>query len=363
MHRFKAGKHTQQKRLEQRIKNLASRLGVSYSIKRLDEGAVGTLLAVSFPDRVAQGRHGQNGRFLMANGHGVVIDDSQSLADEPYIVAVDLMRTHGDSSSVFCACALDVLHLESSFPHRFKLREVVDWDEDKGRLTAVEKVELGQLVIKQRDLPSPDKEKITQALLSFVSRKALQPLNWSDKALDTLQRIRCAIEWMPEKAWPPFDQQSLIQNIEVWLEPYLTGIHSVKQLQKVDISEALLAYLGWPLNQEIDQWIPTHYALPTGTKKRIRYQEGSDPILSVRMQEMFGESESPVIADGQKTVVLELLSPAQRPLQLTKDLAGFWSGSYREVQKEMKGRYPKHVWPDDPANHIATTKTKRQLKS
>jgi ATP-dependent helicase HrpB len=115
------------------------------------------------------------------------------------------------------------------------------------------------------------------------------------------------------------------------------------------------------LNQEIDQWLPTHYVMPTGSKKAIRYQYQSEPVISVRMQEVFGEQDSPLIAQGRKKVVLELLSPAQRPLQITQDLAGFWAGAYKEVQKEMKGRYPKHPWPDDPANHVATTKTKRQL--
>ncbi|TMX40706.1 ATP-dependent helicase C-terminal domain-containing protein, partial [Vibrio sp. Hep-1b-8] len=124
-----------------------------------------------------------------------------------------------------------------------------------------------------------------------------------------------------------------------------------------------LAYLGWPLNQDIDKWLPTHYQLPAGSKKKIRYQQGQEPVLSVRMQEVFGEQASPEIAQGRKRLVLELLSPAQRPLQVTRDLASFWAGAYIEVQKEMKGRYPKHVWPDDPANHVATTKTKRQLNS
>ena len=127
--------------------------------------------------------------------------------------------------------------------------------------------------------------------------------------------------------------------------------------------DALNTRLGWPLSQQLDEWLPTHHALPTGTCKKIRYQLGMEPVLSVRMQEVFGEKSTPLIAKGTKAIVMELLSPAQRPLQVTRDLAGFWSGAYKEVQKEMKGRYPKHVWPDDPANHSATTKTKRQLNS
>ncbi|HAS62495.1 MAG TPA: ATP-dependent RNA helicase HrpB, partial [Vibrio sp.] len=138
-------------------------------------------------------------------------------------------------------------------------------------------------------------------------------------------------------------------SLEDWLAPYLVGVNSAKSLKQVNIAEALLAYLAWPLNQEIEQWLPTHFQLPTGSQKKIVYQPGHEPMLSVRMQEVFGEQSSPTVALGKKTVVLELLSPAQRPLQRTSNLASFWSGAYLEVKKEMKGRYPKHVWPDDPA--------------
>lgn len=233
----------------------------------------------------------------------------------------------------------------------------------KGRLVAERQIKLGQLVIKREVMPSPGKEKMTQALLTYVRRQGLQSLNWTPAATNLLERIRCAVAWLPEQAWPSFDEAGLLDNLEMWLEPYMSSVSSVKDLTKVNLIEALNARLGWPLNQNIDEWLPEEYHLPTGSKKRIRYQFGQEPVLSVRMQEVFGESGSPTVALGRKRMVLELLSPAQRPLQVTSDLAAFWAGSYKEVQKEMKGRYPKHVWPDDPANHVATTKTKRQLNN
>ena len=141
-----------------------------------------------------------------------------------------------------------------------------------------------------------------------------------------------------------------MDNLEQWLEPYLVGVGSLKALAKVDLEPALMAYIAWPLSQEIDQWLPTHYIVPTGSKKKIRYQFGQEPVLSVRMQEMFGEQRSPHIADGRKTLVVELLSPAQRPLQVTQDLASFWAGAYKEVQKEMKGRYPCLLYTSDAAD-------------
>lgn len=233
----------------------------------------------------------------------------------------------------------------------------------RGRLIAQRQQKLGQLVIESESLPSPGKEKMTQALLTYVRRQGLSSLNWTPASESLLERIRCAIDWLPEQPWPSFDNESLLESLEEWLEPYMASVSSVKDLNKVNLTEALNARLGWPLNQSIDEWLPEHYQLPTGTKKRIRYQYGHEPVLSVRMQEVFGESTSPTVALGRKPLVLELLSPAQRPLQVTTDLAAFWKGSYKDVQKEMKGRYPKHVWPDDPASHVATTKTKRQLNN
>ncbi|WP_333002537.1 ATP-dependent helicase HrpB [Vibrio coralliilyticus] len=360
--RFKRGLHSKQKIVLQRGQALARKLSVNFSLQDVDEFLVAVILATAFPDRIGQLRKGQAGKFLLANGHGAEMADDERLATAEYLVVADLMRSHSDASRVFLASELDITAIEKWLPHLIEEKESVDWDDNKGRLIAEHQRNLGRLVIERRPLPEPDKQKITQALLNCVRRKGLGVLNWSTSSLETLERIRCAAEWLPEHQWPGVSDAELLDNLEQWLEPYLVGVSSLKALAKVDLEPALMAYIAWPLSQEIDQWLPTHYIVPTGSKKKIRYQFGQEPVLSVRMQEMFGEQRSPHIADGRKTLVVELLSPAQRPLQVTRDLASFWAGAYKEVQKEMKGRYPKHVWPDDPANHMATTKTKRQLK-
>ncbi|MGC9461843.1 ATP-dependent helicase C-terminal domain-containing protein, partial [Vibrio genomosp. F10] len=239
----------------------------------------------------------------------------------------------------------------------------LEWNENKGRLIGEEQVKLTNLVITRQPLTQLDKQKMTEALLGYVKQKGLSVLNWSQSANDLLVRIRCGAAWLPDLSWPAMDEASLLKELDVWLAPYMVGVTSLKGLKGIDLVPVLLARLGWPLSKEIDQYLPVSHQLPTGTKKRIRYEVGCEPILSVRMQEIFGEHDSPVIANGQKKIVLELLSPAQRPLQVTQNLASFWAGSYKEVQKEMKGRYPKHVWPDDPANHVATRKTKRHFNS
>ncbi|HCG9724030.1 TPA: ATP-dependent helicase HrpB [Vibrio parahaemolyticus] len=363
LHRWLSGSHPKQSLLLKRAQSLAHKLDTTFSLREVDEDALPLVLSLAFPDRIAQQRANQFGRFALANGHGAECRPDDMLGGCEYLVAIDLMRSHSNSSQIHLACELDVNILQTTFDSLFSTKEVVDWDEKKGRLVAEKQRKLGQLVIERVSLPNPGKEKMTQALLTYVRRQGLSSLNWTPAAESLLERIRCAVDWLPEQAWPMFDEASLLDSLDEWLEPYMTSVASVKDLSKINLVEALNARLGWPLNQHLDEWLPEHYQLPTGTKKRIRYQHGHEPVLSVRMQEVLGESTSPTVALGRKRLVLELLSPAQRPLQVTSDLAAFWNGSYKDVQKEMKGRYPKHVWPDDPANHVATTKTKRQLNN
>jgi len=363
LHRWVTGTHPKRSLLLKRAQSLSHKLDGAFSVADVDESALPLVLSLAFPDRIAQQRSNQYGRFTLANGHGAECRPDDTLGASEYLVAVDLMRSHSNSSQIHLACELDVNLLQTTFKSLFSSEELVDWDEKRGRLIAQRQQKLGQLVIERESLPSPGKEKMTQALLTYVRRQGLSSLNWTPASESLLERIRCAIDWLPEQPWPSFDNESLLESLEEWLEPYMASVSSVKDLNKVNLTEALNARLGWPLNQNIDEWLPEHYQLPTGTKKRIRYQYGHEPVLSVRMQEVFGESTSPTVALGRKPLVLELLSPAQRPLQVTTDLAAFWKGSYKDVQKEMKGRYPKHVWPDDPASHVATTKTKRQLNN
>lgn len=365
MQRLIDGRHHHQKRIEQRIRTLAQKCSVSVALNKLDESLLGPCLSWAYPDRIAQSRDvysqgNQSGQYLLANGHGAQIDDSQRLAASDYLVVIDLMRHHHDASQIFLACELTLSDLPEELQSSI---DYVDWDDKKGRLISEQRTMLGGLILSRKELAKPDSTQTTQALTQYVKRKGLSVLPWNEASTALLERLRCAVSWLPEQDWPDVSKQGLLEQTDCWLTPYMTGIKNAAGLKKIDLLQALNAYLGWPLNQDIDKWLPTHYTMPTGSRKRIRYQAEHEPILSVRMQEVFGEQDSPLIALGRKKVVLELLSPAQRPLQITQDLAGFWQGAYNEVKKEMKGRYPKHVWPDDPANHLATTKTKRQLNS
>ncbi len=161
--------------------------------------------------------------------------------------------------------------------------------------------------------------------------------------------------------WPGVDDEALLDSLEQWLLPALDGVDNLKGLRQIELSSCLMELLDWQQRQILDNELPTNYTVPTGSRITIQYFHDKPPVLSVRMQEMYGEQQNPVLAKGRVPVVIELLSPAHRPLQITQDLAAFWQGTYREVQKEMKGRYPKHLWPDDPANTAPTRRVKKQM--
>ncbi|WP_064601941.1 ATP-dependent helicase HrpB [Photobacterium sp. J15] len=358
---LEAGKLPRSGQYHQRAKqHLAKLTDTKSSAFNVAPEWIAPLMAAGFPDRIALSRGG-DGRYQLANGQGAMLLPDEPMADEAMLVVADVVKTRQGDSRIFSAIAADGEQLQDILPHLFVEREWLDWDDKKGRLTAEKHLCCGQLVLLRTPMGEPDPAKASEALLNAVVRKGLAVLPWNNRAESLLLRARCAAEWLPELELPAMDEATLLAEAEQWLLPFMHGMKTLKALDKLDLVAALESRLGWDKAQALDAALPTHYQVPTGFRYPIRYQAGQKPALAVRMQEMFGEKSSPVIANGKVPVVLELLSPAQRPLQITQDLAAFWQGSYREVQKEMKGRYPKHVWPDDPANHAPTRKTKKYL--
>lgn len=352
-----AKSHAYLQRAQQHLSTLGTPKGTALIVNNHWAAVV---LAVGFVDRIAQSRT-DDGRYQLANGQGVMLDSSQGLANQPLLVVADVVKTRLGDSRIFSAISADLSVLQQALPFLFTDCEWLDWDDKKGRLSAEHRVYCGKLIVARNLAATPDATLASEALLNAVKRKGLAVLNWTPAATMLLTRGRCGYEWLPELDFPALDESSLLANAEQWLLPYLNGITTLKGLQKVNLVAALEAYLGWNKKQLLDQLLPTHYQVPTGSKISIRYQTQQQPVLAVKLQEMFGEPTTPTIANGKVKLVLELLSPAQRPLQITQDLAGFWQGSYKDVQKEMKGRYPKHPWPDDPANHLPTRKIKKYL--
>ncbi|MDD1782311.1 ATP-dependent helicase HrpB [Enterovibrio sp. ZSDZ35] len=344
----------------QRAQQLADRLGVRLS-NDLESDELPLLAASAWPDRIAKCR-GNNGRFLLSNGHGAQIDTDHPLSTEEAVIAIDLMSVAQGDSRIFTACRADFTILQTQLPSLFSEQEWVDWDDQKGRLVAETQIRCGDIVVSRKPIMQISDQMRTQAVLQQIKRKGMAILPLNAKAESLLNRARCASVWGLGLALPVLDEEAVVAATDEWLLPFLNGVSMLNGLKSVDFYGALEAWFGWDTTKELNRLLPETYQVPTGSNYKIRYQPELKPALAVKMQEMYGQAQSPSIADGKVTLVVELLSPAQRPLQITQDLAGFWQGAYKDVQKEMKGRYPKHVWPDDPANHQPTTLTKRHFK-
>ena len=342
-----------QQRSQQLCKRLNRRAG------QPDSDAIPALLAQGFPDRIAR-RRGQEGRYQLANGMGAMLDADDALNRHEWLIAPLLLQGNAaPDARILQACALDIDALTARCPSLLQQSDTIEWDDTQGTLKALRRSQIGQLTLSVRPLAKLSESELHQAMLTGIREKGLSVLNWTSAAQQLRLRLQCAAQWLPEEAWPAVDDATLLDELETWLLPHMTGVHSLRGLKSVDIYQALRDRLPWSLQQRLESSLPTHYTVPTGSQIAIRYDEDNPPALAVRMQEMFGEASTPTIAQGRVALVLELLSPAQRPLQITRDLSAFWQGAYREVQKEMKGRYPKHVWPDDPANTAPTRRTKK----
>ncbi|TCC13075.1 ATP-dependent helicase HrpB [Kosakonia quasisacchari] len=342
---------------QQRARQLARRLKSSDG--ELDNTMLAPLLASAFADRIAR-RRGQEGRYQLANGMGATLDADDALNRHEWLIAPLLLQgSQSPDARILLALPLDIDALITRCPHLLQQSDTVEWDEAQGTLKAFRRSQIGQLTLKVQPLAKPSEEELHQAMLNGIRDKGLRVLNWTPDAEQLRLRLHCAAKWLPEVDWPAVDEASLLENLEQWLLPQMSGIRSLRELKALDVTQALQNAMPWSLRQRLDSELPAHYTVPTGSRIAIRYHEDNPPALAVRMQEMFGEATTPTIAQGRVALVLELLSPAQRPLQITRDLSAFWAGAYREVQKEMKGRYPKHVWPDDPANTAPTRRTKK----
>ncbi|HHK9583571.1 ATP-dependent helicase HrpB [Citrobacter sp. Cb008] len=342
---------------QQRSQQLLKRLNVRSG--QPDSAQLPSLLAQAFADRIAR-RRGQEGRYQLANGMGAMLDADDASGRHEWLIAPLLLQgSASPDARILLALPLDIEVLIQACPELLQQSDTIEWDETQGTLKALRRSRIGQLTVKVQALAKPSEEELHLAMLNGIRDKGLSVLNWTLEAEQFRLRLQCAANWLPEYNWPAVDEDSLLATLESWLLPHMSGVHSLRALKALNVGQALRGLLDWSMLQRLDSELPAHYTVPTGSRIAIRYHEDNPPVLAVRMQEMFGEAKTPTIAEGRVPLVLELLSPAQRPLQVTSDLSAFWQGSYREVQKEMKGRYPKHVWPDDPANTAPTRRTKK----
>ncbi|QHM69856.1 ATP-dependent helicase HrpB [Mixta intestinalis] len=342
---------------QQRARQLLRRLNATGG--ELDITLAPALLAQAFPDRLAR-RRGDSGRYQLAGGPGAMLDHDDALTRHEWLIAPQLLQSDAQAEArILLALPVDIAALQRDCPGLVRSETDIEWDEDKGTLRAWQRDKIGVLALKSVPLAKPDAEVLHPAMLRWIREKGLSVLNWTPEAQQLRLRLDCAAQWIPEESWPKMDDETLLAMLERWLLPEMNGVRDIKGLRQINLVGALLHLLTWSQRQRLDSALPTHYTVPTGSRLPIRYDSEKPPALAVRLQEMFGEAQNPAIAEGRVPLVLELLSPAQRPLQITRDLAAFWQGAYPQVQKEMKGRYPKHVWPDDPASAQPTRRTKK----
>ncbi len=344
--------------VEQAAKQWRRLLKVEGDNSEVEESEVGELLALAYPDRVARQREAGSGRYLLANGRGAALPQECPPAAE-FIVAAALDAGYKGEGRIFSAAPVTLSQLESLFAEQLAWREEVMWDERNGAVVARQVRGLGALVLEEGKLASPDSEAIAQAMLEGIRQMGLDALPWDEECRQLQARVCSLHAWLPDDDWPDLGDEALLDTLEEWLAPWLNGISRRDHLKRLDLRAALLATLGWERQQELDRLAPTHLQVPSGSRKKLQYSiDGAPPVLAVKLQELFGLAETPAVAHGQVAVMLHLLSPAQRPLQVTQDLVSFWHNTYPEVKKEMKGRYPKHPWPDDPWSAEATSRAK-----
>ena len=325
----------------------------------------GLLLAQAFPDRIAQRRanndaYSEGDKYLLANGYGAAITQHNPLNDD-YIVVCDLMSFDqgANEGRIFLAAALDLNALEQHSPEHFSQHDLLQWDNKANKVLALAQVKLGKLVITQKPLQKIDRQQLDQALVAGLRANGLSYLGLSKSTEQLLERLNYAHHHRDD--WPDFSEVALLDDLENWLVPYFNGAKKLSSLKQINFNEALLSRLDWPMQQQLNQQFPTHYKVATGSNVRLNYSDSQQVKLSVRIQEVFGIMENPAICQGKIILLLELLSPAMQPIQLTQDLANFWHGSYQLVKKDMKGRYPKHYWPEDPAIAMPTTRVKKHM--
>jgi ATP-dependent helicase HrpB len=321
-----------------------------------NEQSPGTLLALAYPDRVARNRGGTGGAFLLANGRGAMIDPASSLARETYLVVAELAGAAA-AGRIVLAAPITLEDIEQGFADQIRDSETVTFDASSASLRARRTRRLGSLILAEQTRPvTPDSES-ARLLAEGIATIGVRKLLWSKAQLQLRNRVMF-LQRVEGGEWPDLSDEALTRTTAEWLAPFLTGKTSLQQIGADDLAAALDALLPWNLRKRLDAEAPTHFAAPSGSQVPIDYEAEEGPKLSIRVQELFGLALHPTIAGGRVPLLVELLSPAHRPVQMTRDLPGFWRGSYKDVRTDLRGRYPKHPWPDDPLTAPATRRAK-----
>ena len=308
----------------------------------------GVLIALAWPDRIAQAR-GSRGRFRLSGGGGAILPEHDPLAREDFLAVATTDGATGDQR-IFLAAALSRDEIETHFSDHAIQTDIVRWDSRAQLVVANRQRRLGSLVLDDRQLATPDPEAIAQAMTKGVGEMGLTSLPWSDSTQTFKARVRFLRRIFPQDGWPDLSDEAMLASLADWLTPYLAGMTRRSHLDRLDMHAIIASLIPSDLRRRLDKLAPRHIAIPSGADITIDYDGEGDPVLRARLQEMFGLAETPRIADGRALLRIELLSPARRPLAVTQDLKSFWTNAYPQVRSEMRGRYPRHPWPEDPMN-------------
>jgi ATP-dependent helicase HrpB len=343
--------------IEQASKGWRRRMDVRTAASGMpDSHAVGDLLLHAFPDRIARRDDSNPLRYTLANGRGARLHENTALLGEPWLVALDL-RFEARDSLILAAAPLDPRVLERDLPAQFTHQRTLRWNDERAAAEAFDERRFGAIVLERRSVPVRPEDALP-ALLAAVRSKGLGVLPWSANARRLRSRMQALRAWMPELGLPDISDTALLASLDDWLVPYLGGKHRLDALGAEELSQALAALFDYEQRRLLDAQAPETLIVPSGQQRRLEYAEGEPPVLAVKLQELFGLADTPRIGGGRIPVILHLLSPAGRPLQVTQDLKGFWERTYPEVRKELKGRYPRHPWPEDPWTATPTHRAK-----
>jgi ATP-dependent helicase HrpB len=323
---------------------------------------LGCLLAFAYPDRIAQQRRAGGADYRLANGRAAQFAEADALMKHEWLVIADLGSRQGQREErIYLAADLDPALFECELAEQVETLDVLDWDEREGVLRAERQRKVGELVLERQALAALDEEARCRALVGLVRRKGLELLPWTAELRQWQARVALLRELdmrqQGQSDWPDLSDAALLASLEQWLTPYLSKVNRLSHFASLDLSSIMQTLLPWPLPQRLDELAPRALTVPSGSRIAIDYRE-QPPVLAVRLQELFGLAATPRIAGGRLGLKLHLLSPARRPVQVTQDLASFWANTYLEVKKDLKGRYPKHYWPDDPLIAEPTARAK-----
>ncbi|MDX3775115.1 ATP-dependent helicase HrpB [Chromatiaceae bacterium AAb-1] len=342
----------------QQAKKLAQMLDISQCHQQPLELAP-LLLLRAWPDRLAM-RRGQG--YLLASGAGASLIADHPLQQQDWLVVLHLQQWQQENR-ITRAVAITVADILADWQHELQWTELTGWDEKRAAFLSEQQLCFGRCILQRRSSQAVlSAEQKQQAWLGYIRRNGLNCLPWQDNCRQLQARITLMAQYFPDESWPGSSDDVLSAELGQWLGPYLGNISKSQQLQQLPLYDALLARLSYVQQQQLQQRVPTHWQAPTGSRLPIDYLAENGPLLSVRIQEMYGQMDSPLIIQGRLALTVALLSPSRQPLQLTRDLASFWHNTWLDVKKEMKGRYPKHYWPDDPATAMPTTKTKKAMQ-